>query len=611
MKLKSAEIETKEARKSVGSTRTVLRKEYKDAIEYLEPSAKVRLLCCAAKLIYLIERWGNWKITLYPLPQAEWIYLRLVDFRSELQKEHSIHCIRAAFKLLEKLGLVLIRKNGRRKNDRNGQDRTYQYYLNRDRLRQVITEVAPYQQQLPQTLVSSRIGNSESHGGNSEFHRSQTEPDRFIVESHTQIPYTDSSTDSSSLKGASEKFLGNVANKDFLAYGNVTTNDVECISVDEDYDNKRETFLRQQAIHEGQSSAGVDGFTSIEERDNFYNEVFELAKHKSGVLSPVSWTGAIMKSIAKGEPCIYLDEFRRGEKVGTCEQREWEIAPGRPYDNFVSYLIRKFQTIYNNVELATQAVFKALADINQARTLWSGYLLHLVNLDREWEKQSALGVSTPYIPPEVLPRKQVSVETAAAALANLVQASTVNAICASQQRFAIAPEVTVSEEPAVALEEMVSEEPAVAPQETVIEEPAVAPQETVSEEQVSEETQAERRQQVLGLINTQNELLKYPMTHAWVKTWVEENSDLVQFNEDGQVVAIADEQEDVTVEATSGTQTQESNTPAPDSSTPTQQSQVKAANQFVNEKPATGLIGKKSKRQGGMGFGVKHRRPHS
>ncbi len=574
MKVKSAEIETKEARKFVGSTRTVLRKEYKDAIEYLEPSAKVKLLCCAAKLIYLIERWGNWKITLYPLPQAEWIYLRLKDFRRELQLEHSIHCIRAAFKLLEKIGLVLIRKNGRPINDRNGQDRTFQYRLNRDRLNQVVALVAPNLPKSAQTHISSRIGNFDSHSGNPESHR-------FTVESHTQIPYTDSSTDS--LSGASDDFENfDVATEVPQPTYTVITNAIEYIEVNGNYENQRETPLKQHTSHEDKYSAAPRGFKSLDERDNFYLELIELGKHKSDVRSVVSWSGAIMKSIAKGEPCIYLDEFRRGEKVGSCEKQEWEIAPGRPYDNFVTYLRRKLQPNYATIEQATQAAFKSIADVNQARILWNDYKNHLINLEQEWEKQRALGVTTPYIPAEVLPQKQVSVEQAAAAIANLVQASVVNPIAPEQTtnpEKAITTQETVSEEPAVVLEEAVSEEPVVTAQETVTEESVVIPEET--------EAEVERRQQVLGLIKTQNQLLKYPAGLGFVKMWVRQNSDLVQFNEDGIVVAIANEQEDVTVEAASGIQTDDSSTPMTNSES-TKNNCIKVGDYvFVNSCPHT------------------------
>ncbi len=83
------------------------------------------------------------------------------------------------------------------------------------------------------------------------------------------------------------------------------------------------------------------------------------------------------------------------------------------------------------------------------------------------------------------------------------------------------------------------------------------------------------------------------MSHGLVKTWVEQNSDLVRFNEDGKIVAIATEQEPVTAAGESGTQTDESNIPTKDSGSPAQQAQVKAAKKFIGQRPATGLVGRK------------------
>ncbi|HEY9650480.1 MAG TPA: hypothetical protein V6C95_07445, partial [Coleofasciculaceae cyanobacterium] len=462
--------------------------------------------------------------------------------------EHSIHCIRSSLELLEEIGIITIRRNWRYINNRNGQDRTYQYRLNRERLFETLARLEK-EGQTAQSHISSRIGKSESP----ELAVEHGEPN---VASHTQIPYTDSCTDSYTLSRASEEFFeefDELAKEVCLLNGHVTTDDVDYLDIDEDYEKDRKTFLKQQTSREGQFSAAPRGFTSLEERDNFYIELFELAKHKSGVKSPVSWTGAIMKSIAKGEPCLYLDEFRRGEKVGTCEKQEWEIAPGRPYDNFVTYLRRQLQPNYATPEQATQAAFKSIADVNQARIFWNDYKNHLINLEQEWEKQKALGVTTPYIPAEVLPQKEVSVEQAAAALANLVEASVVN--------HAIAPEQTASPEKALATQEAVSEEPAVVLEEAVSEESVVTAEETVTEESVivPEETEAEveRRIEVLGLIKTQNQLLKYPAGLGFVKMWVQQNSDLVEFNEDGIVVAIEAEQQDVTVTAESGTQTKD------------------------------------------------------
>jgi hypothetical protein len=167
-------------------------------------------------------------------------------------------------------------------------------------------------------------------------------------------------------------------------------------------------------------SDALHGFKSQEERDGFYQELLELGKNKSGVRSPAGWANQILKSVNVGEPCEYLNEYRRGEPVGTCEKQEWEIKPGSPFPDFISYLKRTFEANYMTAEQATEAVFKAMRDVNEARTLWNGYKRRLVNVSDGWKRQEALGVSNAYIPAEVLPEKQVTIEEAAAAIQTLV-----------------------------------------------------------------------------------------------------------------------------------------------------------------------------------------------
>lgn len=76
-------------------------------------------------------------------------------------------------------------------------------------------------------------------------------------------------------------------------------------------------------------------------------------------------------------------------------------------------------------EQAIDEAFKKLRDVNEASSLWESCKRTLANLQDEWEKQQALGVSSAYIPPELLPEREVAEEEAACAMhqlqANCVQ----------------------------------------------------------------------------------------------------------------------------------------------------------------------------------------------
>lgn len=76
---------------------------------------------CAAKLIEYFKHWREWKVKNH---RTDWIYMPLRQIHEDLMGEHSLHVIRAAIALLEKLGFLK-----RRNNPGNGQDKTYQYQL--------------------------------------------------------------------------------------------------------------------------------------------------------------------------------------------------------------------------------------------------------------------------------------------------------------------------------------------------------------------------------------------------------------------------------------------------------------------------------------------------
>ena len=159
-------------------------REHKELLEHLAPNTKTRVICCAAKLINIFTRWSNWKRPIY---KTGWVYHRLADLREELLEEHSIHVIREAIALLERLGFLDKRKNSRADNWRNGQDRTHQYLLRTDRILTALNQL--FGDDADQTLETNQFIKPESPSVPPECTADIDEP-------HTQIPPTDSCTTS-------------------------------------------------------------------------------------------------------------------------------------------------------------------------------------------------------------------------------------------------------------------------------------------------------------------------------------------------------------------------------------------------------------------------------
>jgi hypothetical protein len=168
-------------------------RKHKELIEHLASGTKTRVVCCGAKLINLFTRWTNWKRPIY---KTGWVYHTLADLREELLEEHSIHVIREAIALLERLGFLHKRKNFRADNWRNGQDRTHQYLLRIDRIITALNQL--FDDDADETLETNPFVEPESPS---------VPPDSpaDIDERHTQIPSADSCT--TSLFEAKEKDL--------------------------------------------------------------------------------------------------------------------------------------------------------------------------------------------------------------------------------------------------------------------------------------------------------------------------------------------------------------------------------------------------------------------
>jgi len=172
-----------------------------------------------------------------------------------------------------------------------------------------------------------------------------------------------------------------------------------------------------------ESNYALKGFNSQKERDGFYQKLLELGHNKSGIHSPVGWAASIIRSINDGGICEYLDEYRLGVPVGTCEKREWEIVPGKPLPQFISYLKRRLRTNLHSDEQALAAAHKVLKDPNAAADLWNSCKRMIQKTSDQWKRDEAMGVNTPYLPPELLPEKEVELKDAAKAIIQLQSAS--------------------------------------------------------------------------------------------------------------------------------------------------------------------------------------------
>jgi hypothetical protein len=212
------------------------------------------------------------------------------------------------------------------------------------------------------------------------------------------------------------------------------------------------------------------GFRSQEEQDGFCEALVELGKAK-GVLSPAAWSSTIIKNINAGESCQYLVEYRQGQQVGSSEKQEWEIAPGQPYERFISYLAKRLKKIEMTDEQAIAAAHQQLKNVHLARSLWESCKRYIAKYSDDWEKQKQLGVQSAYLPPELLPQRKVSLEQAAGAIASLqsgcVQLQLAESATAEEKPAELEPtkEKPADPEPAITLQALQEKQdsPVIAP----------------------------------------------------------------------------------------------------------------------------------------------------
>jgi len=110
----------------------VLRRDYLELINSLAAGVEGKVKRCAATLIAYYRHWQEWK---QEHQRTDWVYQPLRQLYKDLMGLFSMPVIRAANDLLIDLGLL-----ERRGNPGNGQDKTYQYNVRFDRVKQLLTE---------------------------------------------------------------------------------------------------------------------------------------------------------------------------------------------------------------------------------------------------------------------------------------------------------------------------------------------------------------------------------------------------------------------------------------------------------------------------------------
>ena len=108
----------------------VLRRDYLELIESMAAGIEGKVVRCAATLIAYYRHWQEWK---QKHQRTDWVYQPLRQLYKDLMGLFSIPVIRAANDLLIDLDLL-----ERRGNPGNGQDKTYQYNVQFDRVRQLL-----------------------------------------------------------------------------------------------------------------------------------------------------------------------------------------------------------------------------------------------------------------------------------------------------------------------------------------------------------------------------------------------------------------------------------------------------------------------------------------
>ena len=417
---------------------TQRRADYVHLLAQLASELPRRVLCCAAELMSYFQHWNQWKRLRY---REDWFYQPLRKIRHDLTDAYTVHVIQKAITLLVELKLLSVKKNDRTLNNRNGQDRTHYYLIHCDRIKTALVNLLS-QPKKSKTRKDTQLASGKTPSAESGTRSVETRTPRFTVETHTKILSINSSTNSYSLLEREEEsnFVQEEIEDPWTVEADEEEDEVEqklvvsCKDLPEiSQEQKESNEDHSSAAPEPKSSEVVQnnlkslpklksdrpsGFRSDAERDGFYQALLELGKTQ-GKKSPAAWSTKIVKSVDAGEPCQYLTEYREGQQVGSCEKQEWEIAPGQVFPRFISYLTTKLKKAEMTDEQAIVTAHQQLKDVNLARSLWESCKRYIAKCQQDWEQQRQLGVQNAYVPPELLPEREVSFEQAGDAIASL------------------------------------------------------------------------------------------------------------------------------------------------------------------------------------------------
>ena len=408
-----------------------------------------QVLSCAAELMSYFQHRNEWKRSRY---QEDWFYHPLRKIQEDLNGAYSLHVVRGSIALLRELKFLSVKINDRTSNNRNGQDKTHYYLLHYDRVKTALAKLYPQSKQ-SKTRKNPQLASDETCSVEAETCSVEAETPRFNVETYTEILSIDTSTNSYSLLEEREEaeffqededpwtVEEDELDRELLELFNsaVEIPEKQQVSAEDHFsvpaEPKSTKMVETSAspLHEPKCSEVAQddlkslpklksdrssGFRSNAERKGFYKALLELGKTQ-GKRFPAAWSTKIVKSIDAGELCHYLSEYREGQQVGSCEKQEWEIAPGQPYERFISYLTTRLKKAEMTDEQAIAAAHQQLRDVNLARSLWESCKRCIANRREDWEKQKKLGVQNAYLPPELLPQREVSLEQVGNAIASL------------------------------------------------------------------------------------------------------------------------------------------------------------------------------------------------
>ena len=415
---------------------------------HFTPQTLARGLGCAAELMNYFQHWNEWKRSHY---REDWFYQPLRKIYDDLKGIYSFKIIRGAIALLRELEFLSVKQNERALDGRNGGDRTHRYLLHYNRVAAALAKFkATFSSQSKKSKEAETL--DASPFVLCETPSSTSKTPNFTAETYTKILSIDPSKKYSLLEEREElNFVqeeiedpwtveeDEVAQEVLASFSNTQEMSQEQDSGKDHFSAAPEPKCSEvvqpdlKPLSKSECSKvvqphlkplpklksdRVSGFQSQEERDGFYQALLELGKSQ-GKRSPVAWASAIIKSINAGDPCQYLIEYRDGQQVGISEKQEWEIAPGQVFPVFISFLKARLKKAEMTEEQAIESAHRQVKDVNLARSLWESCKRSIANYQADWENQKQLGVQTPYLPPELLPEREVSVEQVGSAIASL------------------------------------------------------------------------------------------------------------------------------------------------------------------------------------------------